>query len=107
MDEEEERDRDEHYRRADSALQESEREKIEATDRGSQARIAAIDAALKEEQSKGLQEESFYKGLLTERVQAVKAEIDEEKKLRAEAAKESADHTARMDELDLASDDRG
>ncbi len=34
-------------------LQENEREKIDATKQGSAARLSAIDAAIKEEESKG------------------------------------------------------
>ena len=45
---------DESYRTAVAALQQSEREKIEATDKGSAARLAAIDAAIQEENSKRL-----------------------------------------------------
>ena len=46
-------------------LQETERLSIESTLRGSAARVAAIDAAIKEEQAKGLQDEGFYRELLT------------------------------------------
>jgi hypothetical protein len=93
---------EENYHRAVSALQESEREKIAATREGSAARLAAINAASKEEESKGLQETQFYKGLLTQRVQTIKQMAEEENKIRAEAGKEAAEHELRMGELRVA-----
>jgi hypothetical protein len=59
---------DEAYKAAVSKLQESEREKIAATEKASKERLAAIDAAIKEENAKGLQETGYYKSLLVERV---------------------------------------
>jgi hypothetical protein len=93
---------EENYKRAVSALQESEREKIEATQHGSAARLAVIDAAIKEEQSKGLQETGFYKSLLTDRVNTARQLGDEEKKLSAESKREDADATLKMAELEIA-----
>jgi len=75
------------YKEAVSNLQESEKEKIAATRGGTAERIAAIDAAIKEENSKGLQDTAFYKALLVERVNAVKQEADEEVKIGASKAK--------------------
>lgn len=95
---------EENYRTAVSALQESEREKIDATEKGSAARLAVIDAALKEEQSKGLQDSGFYKSLLTDRVNTARQMSDEEKKIQAEAAKETEAHVSKMGELQLAAD---
>jgi hypothetical protein len=96
---------EENYRRAVAALQENEREKIDATRQGSTARLAAIDAAIKEEESKGLQETGFYRGLLTARVDEVRQMADEEAKVKEEAAKESANQTATMARLQLAADE--
>jgi hypothetical protein len=93
---------EENYRRAVAALQENEKEKIDATKQGSAARLAAIDAAIKEEDSKGLQETGFYRGLLTSRVDLTRQTATEQAKLNAEAGKESAEHTARMGELQIA-----
>jgi hypothetical protein len=93
---------DENYRNAVARLQESEKEKITATDKGSQERLAAIDAAIKEENAKGLQDTGFYKSLLTSRIETTKQMIDEENRLRAEAGKQEADHTLKMGELDIA-----
>jgi hypothetical protein len=87
------------YREAVAALQENERLKIDATKQGSAARLAAIDSAIKEEESKGLQDTGFYRGLLAERVNIARQMNDEEKKLKAEAGKEAADVDMRMGEL--------
>ncbi len=100
--EEEQKAWEENYKRAVSDLQEAERMKIDATAQGSRERLTAIDAAIKEEQSKGLQDTGFYKGLLTARVQTTKQMDDEQTKLRAEAGKEAAEHELRMGELSVA-----
>jgi hypothetical protein len=83
------------------ALEQSEREKIEATQQGSAARLAAINAALKEEESKGLQETSFYRDLAKQRVQVEREANEEAAKLSAEAGKEASDNTLKMGELAL------
>jgi hypothetical protein len=95
---------EENYRAAVSALQENEREKIDATKQGSAARLAAIDAAIKEEESKGLQENGFYRSLLTSRVELVRQMTEEQAKLEAEAGKESAEHGEKMGELQVQAD---
>jgi len=92
---------EQHYREAVDALQQNEREKIAATEQGTQARLNAIDAAIKEENSKGLQETGFYKELLTQRVDTARQMADEEAKLRAEAGREAADHAMKMGELQI------
>jgi hypothetical protein len=92
---------EQNYRDAVAALQENERLKIDATKQGSAARLNAIDAAIKEEESKGLQDTGFYRGLLVERVNIARQMNDEEKKLKAEAGRESADLDMRMGELNL------
>jgi hypothetical protein len=84
-------------------LVQSEREKIEATDQGSSERMAAINAALKEEQSKNLQNTQAYRELLKERVQTQRAAESEASKLAAEAGKEEAANAQKMGELTLAS----
>jgi hypothetical protein len=95
---------EENYKSAVEALQTNEREKIDATQQGSLRRLAAIDAAMKEEESKGLQETGFYRSLLTDRVKVTEQMTEEEKKLKAEGDKESAEHDAKMKELALADD---
>lgn len=94
----------EQYRKELTDLQQSEREKIEAADQGSAERLAAIDAAIREEQAKGLQLTAFYRELLTMRVSVQKAAQSEEDKLRADAGKEAADHIARMGQLSIAAE---
>jgi hypothetical protein len=103
-DEDAEKLREEAYKTAVSGLQENEREKIDATKQGSAARLAAIDSGIKEEESKGLQETGFYKSLLTGRVELVRQMAQEQAKLEAEAGKESAEHGAKMGELQIQAD---
>jgi hypothetical protein len=95
---------EENYRAAVSALQESEREKIEGTKEGSAARLAAIDAGIKEEESKGLQETGFYRSLLKGRVELVRTMAEEQAKIQAEAGKEGAEHAEKMGELQVQAD---
>jgi hypothetical protein len=83
------------YKNSVSQIEESERLKIVATQTGTQARIAAIDAAIAEERTKGLQlngisllESEFYQGLLTQRVEAVKAHAAEEVRIRLQTIDE-------------------
>jgi hypothetical protein len=95
--------REEAYKRAVAGLQESEREKIEATRQGSTDRLAAIDASIKEENTKGLQETGYYQDLLRSRVELVRQMAEQEAKVTEEAAKESAEHTTAMERLRLAS----
>lgn len=83
-------------------LEQSEREKIEATQKGSAARLAAIDGAIKEEQSKNMQDLSSYRQLLNQRVELVREMAEEEKKLRTEAKQEASNSELKMDELTIA-----
>jgi hypothetical protein len=99
-----EKQREEAYKLAVAGLQQSEKEKIDATKQGSAARLAAIDAAIKEENGKGLQETGFYRTLLTQRVELVRTMATEQAKASAEAAKESAESQERMGMLALAHD---
>jgi hypothetical protein len=97
---------EEKYREAVSALQESEKQKIDATRTGSAERIAAIDAAIKEEQAHGLQDTEYYKGLQLAKVNAVKERADMEEKINNELAKADADNTTKMAQLKNAADDQ-
>jgi hypothetical protein len=87
------------YQEAVSALQESEKQKIAATRTGTAERLAAIDAAIAEEDTKGLQETAFYKSLLVERVNAVKQAADQEAKIREGLADESVRHEEAMQKI--------
>ena len=80
----------------------AESEKIEATEQGSRERLAAIDAAIREEQSKGLQLTAFYRDLEKQRVETQRKADAEAAKSAAEAGKESADNALKMGELSLA-----
>lgn len=90
------------YREDLQNLEQSEREKIEATLRGSAERIAAIDAAIKEEESKNLQNAASYRDLQKQRVEAQRQYDEEAGKLAAEAGKEAAENNQKMGELMLA-----
>src|SRR6185503_19497411 len=70
--------------------------------KASSERLAAIDAAIKEENKYGLQETSFYLDLLNERLTTAKAMQDEADKQSAEAAREAANQTQKMAEIALA-----
>jgi hypothetical protein len=67
-------------------LEASEKEKIDATRAGSQARLAAIEAALKEEESKGLQDTGFYRSLQEQKVKFFEAALAESQKAANQAA---------------------
>jgi hypothetical protein len=69
-------------------LEQSEREKIEATQQGSSARLAVIDSAIKEEQSKNLQGTNFFNELLRQRVEAARQEAEDESRLNDQALKQ-------------------
>jgi hypothetical protein len=90
------------YRGYVEAIDEGERNTIQATKEGSAARLAAIDAAIKEEQKEHLEATGYYRELLTQRVQLVRQMGEEEDKARADAAKEMAQDDEKMAELSLA-----
>jgi uncharacterized protein YdcH (DUF465 family) len=83
-------------------LQESEREKIAATDQGSAERLAAIDAAIKEQAAHNLQAEDNYRALLTQRVETVRQKALEEAQQKAEAGRLAAENDMKMSQLMLA-----
>lgn len=87
------------YQNAVANIQQGEKQKLAATEEGSAERLAAIDAALKEENAKGLQDTGFYKELLTQRVQTARQMATEEAQAQAEGKKEASDHELKMDEL--------
>lgn len=87
--------------RAISELQQGEREKIEITQRGTEARLSAIQDAMKEEEKWGLYETEFYKALGLQKIQVEREIAEERARLTAEAGKEAADHELRMGELEL------
>jgi len=83
-------------------LEQGERAKIEAATKASGERLAALDAAIKLEQSKNLQDTSFYRELLNQRIEAVRQMTEEENKLKEEAGKEDALNIQKLGELGLA-----
>ncbi len=68
-------------------LHETEEQRIAVTKSGTQARIAAIDAAIKEETQKFQQGTKFYEDLLKQRIAAVREELAEETKAHEEASR--------------------
>jgi hypothetical protein len=83
-------------------LEQAEREKIDGTVKGSAARLAALDAAIKEEEAKGLQDTEHYRDLRRQRVEALRQSDEEAAKLTAEAGQEEAAHEQKIGELVLA-----
>jgi hypothetical protein len=79
--------------KAIATLQEGEKEKIDATRAGSEARLAAIDAALKEEESKGLQDTAFYRSLQDQKVKFFEAALAAQEKAASQAAAEALKKT--------------
>jgi hypothetical protein len=82
-------------------LEQGEREKIESTQKGSQARLTAINAALKQEESLNLQDTSFYRELQNQRAEVTQQALEEQNKLTAEAGKASAESQQKIAELQL------
>ena len=105
IDEEDKAD-DERRNRFIANMQQQEKEGIALTQQGSQERIKAIDAAIKEEEAHGFQDTAYYKSLQTERIQAVK---DAEKQklaavLQSEKDQEKASEDASKREVQAVSD---
>jgi hypothetical protein len=86
------------------AVEQGIRQQIEATQDGTAARLAAIDAGIREEQARHLQDTNFYSSLLAERVNAARQAAENESRIAAEAAREEAADTMRMGELKLAAE---
>ena len=82
-------------------LEQSEREQIDATQKGSAGRLAAINDAIKKEEAAGLADTEFYRDLLNQRVQLTEAMTEESAKLTQEAGKEAADNLQKMGELSV------
>lgn len=72
-------------------LEQGEKEKIDATQKGSEARLSAINSALKAEESANLQDTGYYRELLTQRVSLTAEMAQEQGKLTAESGKQSAE----------------
>lgn len=85
-------------------MEESEREKIDATEQGSKARLAAIDSAIAEEASHNLQAEDNYRSLLTQRVQTVREMAQQEAEQKAEAGRQAAEDSQKMGQLAVAAE---
>lgn len=94
----------EQYKKDLTDLEQSEREKINATQQGSAQRLAAIDAAIKQEQSRNLQDTQFYRELLTERVEVERQAAAEAAKIQADLGKEAAANAQEMGQLALAAE---
>lgn len=88
-------------KQANADLQRREHEAIEITQDGSAGRLAAISAALQEEEAYGRQGTEFYASLVAERVALVHKMTQEEGRLQAEAGREAADNDLKMGELQL------
>jgi hypothetical protein len=102
--EREDREREEAYRQAVQRIQDGEKDKIEATKAGSRERLAAIDAAILEEQHKGFQETNYFKELGRMRSQLILQMAEDEARARAEAGRIAAEHDIKMAELGAAAE---
>lgn len=87
-DEQEDKDEDDRRNKFIASFQEQEKERIAATKQGSEERIRVIDAAIKEEEAHGFQDEAYYKSLQVQRLQAVQARITQEQKAQLDADKQ-------------------
>ncbi len=85
-------------------MQQGEREKISATQEGSAARLAAINAGIQEEQAQNIKDTGFIRDLMNQRVNTTRQMAEEEAKLKAEAAKEEASNAEKMGEIQLAAE---
>jgi len=85
-------------------FEQSEKEKINATQQGSAERLAATEAAIQDEQSRNLQDTNFYRELLTQRVELIRKAAEDEAKQKEAAGKEAADNTEKMGALAMAAD---
>jgi len=92
-------------------VEEGEREKIDATQEGSAARLVAISAAIKNEEALNLQNTEHYRELLAQRVEATRQEAEEEAKIkdavikqdiaaRNAAAQEQTRHSGAMSKIE-------
>jgi hypothetical protein len=90
------------YNRDLQALQQSIREQIEATQSGTAARLAAIDAGLREEEARNLQDTQFYRDLTNQRIQEATRAAEEEGKRREQAGIEAAESDLKIGELRIA-----
>lgn len=95
---------DERRKEAVDNLQQTEKLKLDATERGTEERLRAIDEALKEEEKYGLQETAFYKNLASQKVEVERDLAEQRRKLRSEMERDQAEHDRRMAELELAGD---
>jgi hypothetical protein len=87
-----------------AALEQSEREKIDATQKASAARLAVINQSIKAEEAAGLTDTNFYRELLTQRVQITEEMTETQAKLTQEAGREEAENTQKMGELMIAAE---
>jgi hypothetical protein len=95
---------EEQYRKDLQDLEQNERAKIDATQQGSLARLAALDASIKNEASMNLQDTSHYRELLTARVEAARESALEEAKQAEEAGKQAAENTEKAGEMSIAAE---
>lgn len=92
----------EQYQKDVTDTEQSQREQIAATAQGSSARLAAIGAAIKAEQSLNLENTSFYRELLTQRAETMREMADAEAKQKADAGKAAAEDAEKSGLLQVA-----
>jgi hypothetical protein len=94
------------YQKDIADLQQAEREKINATQQGSAERLAVIDSAMKEAESKNLQETDYYRQLRSSRVEAERqgAEQEAQAKLQGIQIQTRADEQGVQSQIRLATE---
>ncbi len=90
------------YEKSLADLEESEREKINATQQGTAGRLVVIMAAIKNEDALNLQATAHYRELMEQRVAEERAVAEETAKLQAEAGRLAAAQEEAMGGLALA-----
>ncbi len=89
------------YQRDLAATEEGIRAGIELTRQGSAERLAAISAAMKQEEALGLQDTENYRELQTQKAEVTRQFDEENRKLASEAAVEEGAQTEKMGMLQL------
>lgn len=95
---------EESFKRSLTRVEDSERAKLEATKKGTSARLIAIQAALKEEESLGMQSTDFYRSLLNQKIELTRQLSEEAKEQQAEAGREEASNTEKLGMLAIAAE---
>jgi|GEM_PF-1795781 len=84
--------------------EQGERDKLGATQQGSQARLDVLEASIQDAQARSLQDTDYYRQLGSQRIDLIRQLAQDEAKLKADAAREEADNTQKMGQQALAAE---